>query len=159
MRLVVLPIAVSEGVGGAIAGGLTALVAGAVGIATERFKQDRERMKVREEGFERAQTGYRACYEKFLNTVARCLNEQEDGEPKPNDLGELYRNFDEACLAGDPLVVEKLLAYWPLERRDRREPPEHMPTPELVKAMAEHGYRSVTAQDELKKVKTTPTAS
>ena len=142
-----------------MAGGLTALVAGAVGIATERFKQDRERLKVREEGFERAQVGYRACYEKLLNTVARCLNEQKNGEPKPGDLSELYRNFDEACLAGDPLVAEELLAYWPLERRDEGKPPEHMPTPALVRAMAEHGYRSVAKQDDLKKGKTTPASS
>ena len=145
-----LPLAVSEGVGGAIAGSVTALVAGGVGIVTERFKHDRERLKLREAGFERAQTGYRACYRKFLDAVAACLNAEQDGELKPDQERKLYENFDEAVLAGDPLVAKKLLAYWPSERRGARQLPEEMPPASLVKAMVEHGSRTVHQQDELK---------
>lgn len=137
----------AEGLIGAVVG----LGGAGLGILSERLKGEQQRKTNREESFEEAQTGYRACYQKFLDTAAACINKRRDGKTYRSDLRELYRNFDEACLTGDPLVAEALLAYWPTERRNNQEPPEEMPPADLIKTMCEHGYRSLDAQDKLKK--------
>lgn len=137
----------------AVGGAVTALVAGGVGILSERFKADRERTTAREGSFENAQDGYRKCYRKFLDGAVACLTAEKAGQSGPAELRELYRCFDEACLAGDPLVPEESISYWPLERRNSFQPPEEMPPAQLIRAMSGHGYRSLPAQDEIKKTK------
>jgi hypothetical protein len=148
---------VAKAEAGVAGGALAALAGGVAGIFSERWKtqheqtqRQEERTRDREEGFETAQTGYRRCYQNFLDEVAGFRSTPESQEPSKSALLVLFHRFDEACLTGDPLVAEELVAYWPQDRRDAFQPPQKSPPDKLMRAMWEHGARSLGNQDEIK---------
>lgn len=139
---------------GAIGTIAVALIGLASGYATYRYKLSQhsvERFSERESSFEVAQSGYRACYRKFLVNVAACHGAGKgiplDGQPRA-DVTTLLDNFWEASFAGDPAVITGLEAYWSAEQRAAGKPPAKAPPLALLEAMRKHGIRSLKEQDE-----------
>lgn len=137
-----------------IGGGLFTLLGAVIGgwFKTRQFKA--ERYREREQGFEKAQVGYRACYRKFLVNLAAVHGigdgfQGKDGTRKPVDFAVLQSNFLEAKGCNDPIVVEELEAFWPAEARERGDlPPQHAPE-SLEAAMRDHGSRTLGEHERL----------
>jgi hypothetical protein len=131
--------------GDASLAGLFALAGSFIGSQTELRKLNKQRFIDREEGFERAQIGYRACYRKFLDNLDGYRSGKADV-----DVATLLSNFREAAFTGDPIVLAELEAFWPPERRAEQEPPSGPPPKSLESAMFQHGSRSLKQQLKLK---------
>jgi hypothetical protein len=137
-----------------IGGGLFTLLGAVIGgwFKTRQFKA--ERYREREQGFEKAQTGYRACYRKLLVNLSAAHGvgagfQGKGGTGKPVDLAVLQSNFLEAKGCNDPIVVEELDAFWPAEVRERGDlPPQHAPE-SLEAAMRDHGSRTLAEHEAL----------
>lgn len=140
---------------------LKALVVGAFGLLGaflgskyQLRKLNAERFNEREHSFEVAQTGYRACYRKFLVNVSACHGAGSgiplEGKDK-TDVATLTDNFWEASFCGDPDVIHELEEYWPPDQRADGKPPPKSPSKRLLEAMRLHGSRSLKEQDELQK--------
>lgn len=120
-------------------GGAVAAVVGLLGFKHEINKLQVERSLERERSFEKAQGGYRACYRKFIVNVSDGAN-----------VDVLLDNFWEAIFCGDPIVIEELESYWSAEARGERMRPEGPPPDALLRAMRDHGSRTLLEHIELK---------
>jgi hypothetical protein len=133
------------------AGILSGLITGVLSSRYEARKFREERFSAREQGYEKAQGGYRACYRKFLVNVAAChgagygipLKEQEKV-----DVDTLRVNFLEASFTGDPAVTRELEAYWPPDQRAESKLPGKSPPNSLLEAMRRHGMRPLRVHAE-----------
>ncbi|HEV2857736.1 MAG TPA: hypothetical protein VGW80_04960 [Solirubrobacterales bacterium] len=138
-----------------------ALIAGAFGVVGlviggwvkgRQFKA--ERYREREQSFERAQAGYRACYRKLEVNLAAVHGvgagfQERDGSRKAVDFAVLQENFLEAKGCGDPVVIEELDTFWPREVREHGEPPPQSLPESLEAAMRAHGSRTLTEHEQL----------
>lgn len=133
------------------AGILSGLVTGVLSSRYEARKFREERFSAREQGYEKAQGGYRACYRKFLVNVAACHGASY-GIPIEGhenvDVDTLRVNFLEASFTGDPSVTQELEAYWPPDQRAEGKLPDKTPPSSLLEAMRRHGMRPLQAHAE-----------
>ncbi len=140
------------GVVGTVAAALIGLLSGYATYRYQRRHLSDERFAERETSYERAQSGYRACYRKFLVNVAACHGVGSgfrlEGQGQV-DVSTLLDNFWEASFTGDPQVIAEMENYWPAEDRETGKPPAPTPPRELLEAMRKHGIRSLKEQDKV----------
>jgi hypothetical protein len=130
--------------------GVAEVVAAGLGVANvvlaglfARERGKAKKLREREQSFNMAKTGFRACYRKFqLNAPAAIAGSIA--------VATLHKNFLEARHCGDPFVIRELDNYWPKDLRDEARPPVGPAPDSLISAMDAHVARSLEEDDRVR---------
>lgn len=120
-----------------------------LGSRTEVKKLQMARRGEEEDSFGVAKVGYRQCYRKLMVNLEAFWGQRRGWANKPVDLAKLLDNFWEAVFIGDHEVTYELEQFWPAAiRAEGKPPPFKQPPASLIRAIQEHGQRSLREQEE-----------